>query len=733
MKPLRFLSRERLPELGLIASILLLLALGGALAEGLPSWHEIVSALPNNGYRVLAPDTGAPATGPLPLQPSCVEPGAPLFAVTTARPHLSLCASGQALPVMVTPYAAGFTTWPLALLRWLHHNDTFAVRKLWLCVAALSLVLTFRLVSRLADRPTAALACLLTASSSPFLVINGLLVPFETVPGAFVVAALSIWTGCSALRPGAVEGARAPTGRLALGALLAGLALAANVKAAFLLAPLAVLALRSGVRMRAVRPWQAAAMAAAVLAPTLPMLIFAQIDPQRGLAEQVSRRASHVLENLTLSHFASEPLALLNFTTDFMSYLDLAARRQAIQPSWLFVVAALPLAACVVAFVARLAGRPLGSVPAAACGGMILTFFVVSVLLYQQYPGGNYAPLHDVVGVATAVGAVDLARGARGALDRRGLGGPRAGLIAVSLAAVLAGGSLWNVLRRGDPAAHVAISINAAAERSLAAHLLAMKDVDRPVLTTTYNHAGVIDALCRGRVRAIQAHEHFERCDGKREPVDACMLDRWRWILGPEGAAPLRVIVPLEAAAIDHPAEAIDRLGSSLVAASRELGLSARVEERFSTAAGTPVIALYRVDREPGAVPRVSAAPRLPPKAASGECAEAISAGSARALFDALRALDAGDGCRLKGVSTERTTMRVQWEKDGRPIEPARILPTTCAETADVRGEVFSISIPAAAASECPGTIARLRTLFERETFGGTVKNEAPPAPGVSR
>ena len=65
MKPLRFLSRERLPEIGLIASILLLLGVGGALAEGLPVWHEIVSALPNNGYRVLAPEVGASLNGPL--------------------------------------------------------------------------------------------------------------------------------------------------------------------------------------------------------------------------------------------------------------------------------------------------------------------------------------------------------------------------------------------------------------------------------------------------------------------------------------------------------------------------------------------------------------------------------------------------------------------------------------------------------------------------------------------
>src|SRR5690242_18745140 len=132
MMPRRAQRRERLPELVLIASMALFLAVGFRLAVALPSWHEIVSGLPNNGTRVLLPDQRPGA--PLSIAPSCAETHAPLFAISSTRPHLSLCANGQALPVMVTPYASGVASWPLALLHGLHHDDTFALRRLWLCV-----------------------------------------------------------------------------------------------------------------------------------------------------------------------------------------------------------------------------------------------------------------------------------------------------------------------------------------------------------------------------------------------------------------------------------------------------------------------------------------------------------------------------------------------------------------------------------------------------------------------
>jgi hypothetical protein len=708
MKPSRAALRERLPELALLASIALLLVLGFRLADGLPSWHEIVSSLPNHGPHVLrSARPGAPIEGPLPLAPSCSDADAPLFAVSSTRPHLSLCASGEALPIMVSPYASGLQTWPLALFHALHHDDTFVLRKLWLCVAAFSLWLTYRLVTRIADRPAAALVSVLTAASSPFLIMNALLVPFETVPCMLVVAALSVWSGCAALAPGAAGDAETSPGRLVGGALLAGLAVGANVKATFFLAPLALLALRSGVRFRAVRARHAAAMLAAFVLPLLPMLIFARLDPQHGLRAQVSFRAASLVDNVRLSRFVSEPLLLLNFASDFLSIFDMAARREPVRPSWVHAAVAVPIGYTMIVGAARLLGRAWGSALAAAAGAVILTYFFVSVLLYRQYPGGNYAPLHDVFGVAMAAGVVDLARALRGALDRRAVGGPGAIAVASSGAAILVIGSLWNVLRRGDPAAYVRLSFNAAAQRAAAAYLRAAPDAERPILSTTYNLAGVFDALGHGRLRAVQVHEHLERCDG-RPDLDACLRERWRFLLAREGVPPVRVIAPLVIGAVDKPAEVIARLEPTLFAASAELGLDARVEERFTTAAGEPVLALYRVDGSPR-VPRQIPAP--PPSPEPG-CGGGIDAATTRAIFEGLRG-DAGDGCQLEGVSTERSRMLVRWSKDGATTEPAVVVPRACGPEDAVRGKALAMTVPPAVAAACPAGVRRLRALIE--------------------
>lgn len=709
MKPLLDALRRRLPELALLASIALLLSLGLHLADRLPVWHEIVSSLPNHGPHVLAPAApGAPIDGPLPLAPSCSDAGAPRFVISSTRPHLSLCLGGEALPIMVSSYASGLPSWPLALLHGLHHDDTFALRKLWLCVAALSLWLTFRLVARVADRTTAALVSVMTAASSPFLIMNALLVPFETVPCMLVVAGLSVWSGCDALAPGAPPGSRAPPGRLLAGALLMGLAVAANVKALFFLAPIAVLSIRGGVRFRAVHARHAALMIAAFLLPLVPMIIFARLDPQHGLRAQVGLRLSTLIENARPSRFVSEPILLCNFASDTLSIFDMAARHEPVRPGWLHAVVAVPLGYTMIAGGARLLGRAWGSAVAAAAGAVLLTYFFVSVLLYRQYPGGNYAPLHDIFGIAMAAGLLDLGRGIRGALDRRGLGGPPALALAAVGAVPIAAGSLWNVVRRGDPAAQASLSFNAEAQRAAAAYLRAKPDADRPILSTTYNLAGVLDALGHGKLQAIQVHEHFERCDGRRD-LDACLRERWRYILGRPGVTPVRVVWPMVIAAVDKPRVVIEQMRPALFAASAELGLTARVERSFTTAGGVEVLALIRVDGTP-ALPRRGGGSTPPP------CARGIDEATARSIFEGLRGDNAGDGCKLEGVSTDREQMKVRWTKDGKVTEPAVIMAEGCADRSrrdEKRGRGLSASIPPAVIAACPAAAARLRSLIE--------------------
>lgn len=714
-----------LPEVALAASVALFLVVGNVLADTLPAWSEIVSALPNNHHAVVVPGADlSPGPGPLPLEPSCAQRDPPLLVVSSARPNLALCAGSQTLPVMTMSYSSGVATWPLALLHPLSGDDTFVLRKVWLVVAALSLLLTFRLVARLADRTTAAFVCFLTATSSPFLVVNAVLVPFETLPWTLLVGALSAWAGTGVwTEKGRPATARAPAWRLVLGALLAGLALATNVKAAFLVAPLACLAWRSGLRPGLVGRARAAAMGVAFALPLVPMAVFAWVDPTQGFAGQIATRVAALVHNLRPGHVATEPLLLLNFASDVASYMDLAAQHEAVRLGWIHVAVAVPLAYCVVAAVTHLAGRPRGSVLAAASGAIVATYFLVSLLLYTQYPGGNYAPLHDVFGIALGAGVIDLARSAHRALERRAL--PRPSVLGLSLvaAAVLAAGSLWNLARRGDFTRYVTLSTNAAATREAAAYLRTAPEAGTPIITATYMHAGVLDALGHGALHTLQAQDFFARCEG--QPNDACVTGRWRWLLTRDGVLPVRVVVPLVVAAVDHPADVIGRLEASLNAACEQLGLAARLEQRFTTGAGLPVLGVYRVDGVARALPPSDEASRPAPAPeattartpATPECPHGISAAAAQQLFDALGGAT-DDGCTLENVRTERWRMQVEWKKDDALVDAVSIVPNECAGAAAHRGKTLSLDAPPAALSKCPVALAKARALVDTSTFG---------------
>ncbi len=557
---------RRLPELTLLASMVLFVAAGNRLAGELPSWHEIVSALPNNPTRVWR-------------EPSCLDQPRPRWVVSSTRPHLSLCAGDQALPLMVTPYAATLVTWPLALVHRWHSGDTFLMRRIWLVLAALSLMLTFGLVSRVADRNAAALVCLMTAASSPFLLINALLLPFETLPCTLTVAALSCFA--------ALAGAGQPsTRRLLAGALLAGLAVATNLKALFLLVPVLAIALGEGLRLRAIGRARGAAMLAMFVLPLVPMVVFTAIDPQHGLMQQAGMRGGFLLQNLRWERFAHEPLRLFNFAADVGSYVGLSQGGQ-VRWGWPQVLVAPPLVWCMAVALGRLLGRSFGSRLSAACGAVIFTYFLVSILLYVQNPGGNYSPLHEVFGVAMASAAVDAATA---------IGRWRTA-IAASAVAVLSAAGLWVTLGHADFTTSVAFSINAAAERTAANHLRAQPDAGLTLYSTTYNLAGVFDALGHGKVHAVQVHDLLSRCS-RQPPIDACLVDRWKTLLARD-LLPLRVILPTGAAAVDKPAEVVQHLEATLLAATRELGLTADLEGRFSTAAAQPVLALYRIRSGP--------------------------------------------------------------------------------------------------------------------------------------
>lgn len=727
----RLRGLERLPEWSLVASMAAFVALSAFYAERLPVWHEVVSALPSSGYRVLDTDESRRGEEALPLEPSCTDPSPPRLVFSASRPHLGACVAGQTLPVMITSYASGVATWPFAIGYALHRDDTFALRAVWLAVAALSLLLMFRLVSRVADRTTAAIACALTAVSTPFVMINALLLPFETLPSAFLVAALAIWIG-GPRSDGAIY---APgTGRIATGALLVGLALATNLKAAFFLVPIALFAWRTGARWR-LGARQGIALVLGVSLPLVPSIVFALVDPHAGFSSQVVIRAETMLENLKPERLLTEPVMLFNFAADVTSYVVLVTRRDGIEPTWMHVAVALPLTYCVVASVTHLAGRPRGSRLAAGCGAVIGTYFLVSLLLYRQYPGGNYAPLHDVFGVAMAAGCVDGARFARDLATRRGYAFPAATALAIAFAGVIAVGSVRNLLARADAVAEVSLTTNARAERDLAAYLRSAPDPSAPVLTTTYNDAGVLDALGRGQVRAVQVHDLLRRChSGHPGGLDGCLREQLRWLLTRTDALPMRVTIPSTIALVDRPREVLEALPAALEGAVRDLGLESRVERTFGPREDVTVTTLVRIDAPAGwARPHeIALAPRtevLPPGPAvetpRGTCASPVADTNVRLVHAALVALDAADGCALESVQGEPDAIRIRWRVAGATTEAASLVPNACASEAAVRGATLALSIPGSVERACPATAHALQELVAQETFGG-LSPEAP-------
>jgi hypothetical protein len=547
-------ARKWWPALVLALAMIVFVVAARRLATELPVWHELVSALPVNAPR------------------ACADGGARLV-VSPSRPHWSLCAGAQALPIVVSPYATGLATWPLALLHPWHAGDPFALRAIWIVIAALSLVLTYRLVRRVAGAETAALGCLLVAASAPFLIINGLLIPFETLPCTLMIAALSAWATVAdpAPRPA----------RLYAGALLAGLSLASNVKALFLLAPVIAVAWRAGVRLPRLGPRRVALLVALFLLPAVPMAVFAAIDPRHGFVQQFALRGGYLLQNLRLGRFLDEPLLLFNFAADAGSVFELAQGHGA-RFAAAHVAVAVPIVYCMVIGAARLAGRRWGSPLAGACGAMVLSLFLASILLYRQYPGGNYAPLHDVLGLAMAAGVIDLARRFAGARW------PIAAAVGVVALGAL---SLALTLRR-DYGRAVAFSINAVAERELGAHLRAQPS-PAVVVTTTYNLTGVADALGAGRVHEASGYDALAACELSAD-LDACLAAAWHTLLA-QAAPPVRVLAPVAAAPVDKPVEITRRIAPALTRAAGELGDAIELERTFATAGGVPVLSLYRV------------------------------------------------------------------------------------------------------------------------------------------
>jgi hypothetical protein len=554
-------------------AVALFVALGAYLASGGPLWHEGVAAVPNNGHRVVDPHAPEVADGSLPLEPTCEAGAGVRLVFSSVRPNWILCVGDLVLPLMITSYASGVPSWPLALFRPWHRNDAFAMRRLWLIEGSVCLVALYRLVHRLADRRAARVTAFALATSSAFVVPCAFLVPFETAPLALTLVGLWLWLPEG--RPGPV--------RLIAGAFVLGLALLANLKALFLFAPIGLVLWREGALKAAPPPGGLrTAMVAAFALGALPLLIFTTLDPGHGFAQQASWRLAGVVSNLRPMKLAAELGALFLYAADLPAQIELAAAGGApvFHLSWLPMV--VPVAWAMGVAAGYLFRRSWGGLVSASGGLMLLCFVAVSTLLYTQLPAGNYAPIFAVFGVCVGGMMHDLSR----------RGWPR---LAMGLAALMCASTAWNLLHRGSFADFAELPFNARVQRALAEHLLSAPDREVPVLTATYNQAGVIDSLGHGALRTLIAHPLFEPCERDPSGASACVGERWRWVLSHRGALPLKVVVPVSASAVDHPREVIEALGPQLFDQARAAGLSAREEGRFLTPSGATGLVLYRV------------------------------------------------------------------------------------------------------------------------------------------
>jgi hypothetical protein len=351
-------------------------------------------------------------------------------------------------------------------------------------------------------------------------------------------------------------------------------------------------ALVAGVRLRRVRLVQWGALVLTIAAACAPLWIFASIDPSSGLTDQLGRVAI-IARKARLDAVVSEAKNLLTFGSDVGFYLEQVGGKAGTVFVTGLVAVAPPIAYVVVAALSRLVRRPIGSALAATCGLVLSAYFCVSLFLYDQFPSANYAPMHCVFGAAYAAFCVDAGRAIATWSKRAKIAAAVTGSLAAALACVL----VLATVHRGDPARYMVTSINAEAERRAARYLL-----DHPssgeIVTTTYNLAGVVDALGEGRLHPIQAHVLLERCRGRAgDELFACAEERLRWILGHEASTPMRFLLPSVVTGADSPPELHRIVPTALERAAAELGLTMSIEATFSTRAEDEVMRLYTVSR----------------------------------------------------------------------------------------------------------------------------------------
>lgn len=573
---------SRLDGVLLALALAVFAALGLWMSRSMMVFSEEFITVPSTPGRVTARSPGP--DGRLRFEAAC-RPGDRRVLLSGERPTLALCLGARRYPIMAAPHFTGLFLWPLELLRPLHGDDPFALRAILLSLGALSIALTHRVIARLRGRRLASLAAVGMAVSSCFVCLTSILQNFETLPWLWLVAALLCVTDVPALAPGAGDArGEVPTRRLVMAAGCVGLALLANVKAVFLLGPLALLAWRLGVRFDRVRAPQWGAMMAAGAAPLAPVLAPFAMDPSMRWSQG---RGSNLRGDLAANLQRPEKLldAAHDLIHEWASFGRYMTRGEVDAPS-------LALASAVCAFVlvdtARTLARRRGCAVTAACGVTIVTYLAVVTLLYAEFPA-NYTPLHAVYGVAIGCAVERLVTHLRGIV-------PTAARVALAAAvfAAFAGGTVRSL----GALSEVVFVTNTRVERELTAYLVAHPEPRSATVTVNLLAGGVLDAISRGRLRTVQAHPWLNDCEriDRQTELAACLNARWTSLLqGLAGDGVIRVVLPASLAFVSRPPELLAAQRAQLDAAARALGMAVRLERTFYTPANVPAALLFRV------------------------------------------------------------------------------------------------------------------------------------------
>lgn len=549
-----------------------------------------------------------PDVGPLLWDASCRDEAAPATIVNEhRRPQFSLCFKGRQYPLVVSSYMSGYFYWPLALFSGLHHDNATRTRWFSIFLGVIDIILTFLVINRFGRPALAAATAVALAVSSVFALTHVLLVNFETLPWTFTMAALFVLAGSPALttrsdlRP---EEQHVPTSRLVAGAFFFGLAIAANIKAVFILAPILIVAWRLGTPLRRIKRRQWGYVLTAGVVPLAPLIWFALAYSHLFLSgDKSGGMVQTFLSNIR------HPTLWLERTRDLLSYWSsmadyLASKATLLSPLGTSAIACIAFVYIMFDTVRTLV-RGRGDAIVAACGLIFFSHIAMLTLLVSWFPY-NYTPVNALFGIGVGCLLVRVA-GSNVVASVTQRFNVSHGALFLAFTVALSTPFALESARAVHTLKNIPAPFNQHVEQELLAYLTGNEGSEGPVrLVSTENLLnGVVESLSEGRVKVTQAEDYIDACkrgggqdeSAREDALKSCYESRFRRLISNTHPGPMRVVVRTDARAI-RPEEGSreDHLRAALETAAQQLDVKLELEATFGTPSGNTVLALYRVD-----------------------------------------------------------------------------------------------------------------------------------------